>query len=26
VRKDKKHWKVASLKPLDFFAPARLDK
>jgi len=26
VRKDKKHWKVASLKPLDFFAPAKLDK
>src|SRR5258708_14043976 len=26
VRKDKKHWKVASLKPLDFFAPAKLEK
>ena len=26
MRKDKKHWKVASLKPLDFFAPAKLDK
>ena len=26
VRKDKKHWKVASLKPLDFFTPAKLDK
>jgi len=26
VRKDTKHWKIASLKPLDFFAPAKLDK
>ncbi len=26
LRKDKKHWKVASLKPLNFFAPAKLDK
>jgi hypothetical protein len=26
LRKDKKHWKIASLKPLDFFAPAKLDK
>ncbi|HEY6392809.1 MAG TPA: hypothetical protein VIX89_16130 [Bryobacteraceae bacterium] len=26
LRKDKKHWKIVSLKPLDFFAPAKLDK
>ncbi len=26
VRKDKKHWKVAWLKPLGFFAPAKLDQ
>ena len=26
VRKDKKHWKIVSLKPMNFFAPAKLDK
>ena len=26
LRKEKKKWKVVSLKPLDFFAPAKLDK
>jgi len=26
VRRDKKHWKIVSLKPVDFFAPAKLDK
>ena len=25
-RKEKKHWKIVSIKPLDFFAPAKLDK
>ncbi|MGA2880848.1 MAG: hypothetical protein ABSG13_18010 [Bryobacteraceae bacterium] len=24
LRKEKKHWKVVALKPLDFFAPAKL--
>ena len=24
LRKDKKHWKIVALKPLDFFAPAKL--
>jgi hypothetical protein len=24
LRKDRKHWKVVALKPLDFFAPAKL--
>jgi hypothetical protein len=24
LRKEKKHWKVVVLKPLDFFAPAKL--
>ena len=24
LRKEKKHWKVVGLKPLDFFAPAKL--
>ena len=24
LRKEKKHWKIVSLKPLDFFAPAKL--
>lgn len=26
LRKEKKHWKIVSLKPLDFFAPAKLDQ
>jgi hypothetical protein len=26
ARKDKKHWKIVSLKPVEFFAPAKLDK
>ena len=26
LRKEKKKWKIVSLKPLDFFAPAKLDK
>ncbi len=26
VRKDKKHWKIVSLQPMNFFAPAKLDK
>jgi hypothetical protein len=26
LRKEKKKWKVVSLKPLDFFAPPKLDK
>jgi hypothetical protein len=26
LRKQKKKWKIVSLKPLDFFAPARVDK
>lgn len=26
LRKDKKHWKIVSLKPLNFFAPASMDK
>jgi hypothetical protein len=26
VRKDKKHWKIVSLQPEKFFAPAKLDK
>jgi len=26
ARKDKKHWKIVSLKPAEFFAPAKLDK
>jgi hypothetical protein len=26
LRKEKKHWKIISLKPLDFFAPANLGK
>jgi len=26
VRRDKKHWKIVSLKPAEFFAPAKLDK
>ena len=25
-RKEKKHWKIVSLKPIDFFAPPKLDK
>ena len=24
LRKEKKHWKIVALKPLDFFAPAKL--
>jgi hypothetical protein len=24
LRKEKKHWKIIALKPLDFFAPAQL--
>ena len=26
LRKEKKKWKIVSLKPLDFFAPAKVDK
>jgi hypothetical protein len=26
VRKDKKHWKIVSMQPMNFFAPAKLDK
>jgi hypothetical protein len=26
LRKEKKHWKIVALKPLDFFAPANLGK
>jgi len=26
LRKEGKHWKIVSLKPLEFFAPAKLDK
>src|SRR5712692_4679704 len=26
LRKDKKQWKIVSLKPIEFFAPAKLDK
>jgi len=26
LRKEKKRWKIVSLKPLEFFAPAKLDK
>ncbi|HLG99552.1 MAG TPA: hypothetical protein VKX49_24810 [Bryobacteraceae bacterium] len=26
LRKEKNKWKIVSLKPLDFFAPAKLDK
>jgi hypothetical protein len=26
LRKDKKHWKIVLLKPMEFFAPAKLDK
>lgn len=26
LRKEKKKWKIVALKPLDFFAPAKLDK
>ena len=26
LRKEKKHWKIVALKPLDFFAPADLGK
>lgn len=26
LRKEKKRWKIVSLKPLDFFAPAKLDQ
>jgi hypothetical protein len=26
IRKQGKHWKIVSLKPLEFFAPAKLDK
>ena len=26
LRKDKKKWKIVSLEPIDFFAPAKVDK
>jgi hypothetical protein len=26
LRKEKKHWKIVALKPLDFFAPAKLEQ
>ena len=26
LRKQGKHWKIVSLQPLEFFAPAKLDK
>ena len=26
LRKEKKRWKIVSLKPIDFFAPAKLDQ
>jgi hypothetical protein len=26
LRKEKKHWKIVALKPIDFFAPANLGK
>ena len=26
LRKEKKHWKIVALKPLDFFGPAKLDQ
>jgi hypothetical protein len=26
LRKDKKKWKIVSLQPIEFFAPARVDK
>jgi hypothetical protein len=26
LRKEKKHWKIVSLKPIDFFAPPQLDQ
>jgi len=26
LRKEKKHWKVVAVKPIEFFAPAKLDK
>jgi hypothetical protein len=26
LRKEKKHWKIVALKPIDFFGPAKLDR
>jgi hypothetical protein len=26
LRKEKKHWKIVALKPIDFFGPAKLDQ
>jgi len=26
LRKEKKHWKIVALKPIEFFSPAKLDK
>ena len=26
LRKEKKHWKIVALRPMEFFAPAKLDQ
>jgi len=26
LRKQKKHWKIVALKPMEFFGPAKLDQ
>jgi hypothetical protein len=26
LRREKKHWKIVALKPIDFFGPAKLDR